>query len=149
MVEGSEMRTLIKKLKKITKQKVWTVFSEYIRLKYADKKGNVTCYTCGVVKNWKEMQAGHGFSGRGNSILFDERIVRPQCKRCNIFLRGNYDIFHAKLVKEYGSDILDEINKLKKTNKKFTQSELRRFYEYYSEEVKKLLQIKEVKNAKN
>ena len=138
-------RKQIKKITKITKQKVWEVFSMYIRLKYAGKKGNEICYTCGIVKNWKDMQAGHGFSGRGNSILFDERIVRPQCKRCNIFLRGNYDIFHAKLIKEYGKDFLNEINKLKKTIKKFTQSELRELYEHYKREVEKLLNKLEVK----
>jgi len=25
------------------------------------------------------MQAGHAFGGRGNAILFEERLVRPQC----------------------------------------------------------------------
>ena len=138
------MRTLTKKrVKKITKQKVWEVFSKYIRLKYADKDGYVICYTCGTKIYWKEAQAGHGASGRGNAILFDERIVRPQCKRCNIFLKGNYDIFHAKLIKEYGPGILDEINKLKKTVKKFTQSELREKYEHYKNEVEKFKEVKE------
>lgn len=137
------METLTKpKLKKITKQKVWQVFSKYIRLKYTDKNGYVICYTCGTKIFWKEAQAGHGASGRGNSILFDERLVRPQCKRCNIFLKGNYDVFHAKLIKEYGKDFLDEINRLKKTVKKFTQSELRELYEYYKSEVEKL-EVKE------
>ena len=139
------MKTLTKKVKKITKQKVWNMFSKYVRLKYSDKNGNEKCYTCNNVKNWKDMQAGHGFSGRGNSIFFDERIVRPQCKRCNIFLRGNYDVFHAKLIKEYGPDILDEINKLKKIVKKFTQSELKELYEHYKREVEKLLTKLEVK----
>ena len=38
-------KTLIKKLD--------TVFSEYIRRKYADKKGIVSCYTCGKKAYWK------------------------------------------------------------------------------------------------
>jgi hypothetical protein len=52
--------------------------------------------------HWKEAQAGHGLSGRGNSILFDPEICRPQCISCNIFKGGNYDIFHQKLIKETG-----------------------------------------------
>ena len=52
------------------KKKVWTLCSKYIRLKYSDKDGNCTCFTCDTVKPWKEMQAGHGISGRTNSILF-------------------------------------------------------------------------------
>jgi len=143
------MRTLtkprLKKIKKITKQMVWEVFSKCIRLKYADKNGYVICFTCGTKIYWKKAQAGHGASGRGNSILFNEKFVRPQCVRCNIFLKGNYDVFHAKLIKEYGSGVLDEINKLKKTIKKFTQSELKELYEHYKKEVEKLLEKLEVK----
>jgi len=38
------------------------VFSRYIRRKYADKNGNVSCITCGVTKHWKEMDCGHYIS---------------------------------------------------------------------------------------
>ena len=124
---------------KTLKRKIWDIFSKYIRLKYADKNGMVECYTCGTKKFWKEMQAGHGFSGRENSILFDEEIVRPQCKYCNIYRQGNYDIFHAKLIKEYGIDILDRKIRQKNTVKKFTSEELHEKYEHYRLEVEKLL----------
>jgi hypothetical protein len=138
------MRTLTKKqIKKITKQKVWDMFSKYIRLKYSDKDGFVICYTCGTKKFWKKMQAGHGLSGRGNSILFDEEIVRPQCPQCNIFMHGNPDVFHMKLIKEFGEYFFERKLREKNTVKKFTQSELRELYEHYSKEVEKLLEVKE------
>jgi len=139
------LKTITKKrskIVKITKKKVWEVFSKYIRLSYSDKDGYVICYTCGRKLRWQDADAGHGASGRGNSILFDERLVRPQCTHCNIFLKGNYDVFHAKLIKEYGKNFLDEINRLKKTVKKFTQSELNEKYEHYKKEVEKL-EVKE------
>lgn len=47
------------------------------------------------------MDAGHGISGRGNSILFEERVIRPQDKKCNIFLHGNYEVFVARLMREH------------------------------------------------
>lgn len=127
------------KKKKIKKEDVWGVFSKYIRLRYADKNGMVECYTCGTKKHWTQMQAGHGLSGRGNSILFDEEIVRPQCKSCNIFKGGNYDIFHLKLMEEYGTDFLEKKLKQKKKVKKFTQEELFRLYQYYKFQVEVLL----------
>ena len=127
------------KRKHYSKKKVWKVFSQYIRLKYANEEGIVECYTCGIKKYWNEgMQAGHGFTGRGNSILFDERIVRPQCERCNWALEGNYDIFHQKLVEEYGPGILKEMNEQKKLKKEFSQEELDELYIHYGEEVVKL-----------
>jgi len=121
------MKTLtIPKLKK----KVWKQFSIYIRHKYS-KRGMVKCYTCGVVKPIKEMQCGHGLGGRGNSILFDEEICRPQCMQCNIFKGGNYDVFHAKLIEENGLEWFKAKLKQKQQTKQFTRKELEALYEKY------------------
>ena len=121
------------------KKKVWKVFSSYIRQKYADEYGYDTCYTCGVRKPWKEMQCGHGFGGRNNSILFDEELVRPQCRQCNIFKGGNYDIFHTKLIEENGIEWFKRKVKQKHEIKKFTHQELEDKYNYYKH---KLITIK-------
>ena len=117
------------------KAKVWAKFSLYIRQKYS-KRGMVKCYTCGVVKPIKEMQCGHGFGGRGNSILFDEEIVRPQCVSCNIFRGGSYDIFHSKLIKENGVEWFQKKVKQKQETKQFTRSELEEKYQYYNSRLK-------------
>lgn len=115
------------------KKKVWALFSKYIRLRYADWDGIVQCYTCPKKKHWKQMQAGHGFGGRSNSILFEEKIVRPQCYGCNIMMKGNYDIFHAKLEKEYGFGILQEFIEIKRQTKQFTGEELKNLAKHYKQ----------------
>ena len=84
------------------KAKAWRIFSEYIRRRHADEGGTVACYTCGALLWWKESQAGHAIGGRHNAVLLDEEICRPQCVRCNVFLRGNYPIFTARLIRERG-----------------------------------------------
>ena len=71
------------------KKETWKLFSLYIRLKYADDNGYVSCCTCGIKKHYKEMQAGHFIAGRNNSILFEEKCVHPQCGRCNVYKHGN------------------------------------------------------------
>ena len=38
--------------RKTLEKKLDAVFSEYIRRKYADKNGIVSCYTCGKKKFW-------------------------------------------------------------------------------------------------
>ena len=108
------MKPQRKKIRSIRslKKKAWTEFLKYIRLKNADRDGYVQCYTCGRKMFWKEAQAGHGLSGRGNSILFDEEIVKPQCASCNIFKGGNYDSFHSRLIEENGIEWFNK--KLKK-----------------------------------
>lgn len=121
------------------KDKVWKVFSLYIRLKDADPLGYNYCYTCNKKFYYKDLQAGHGLSGRGNSILFDIDLVKPQCPRCNLFLGGNYDAFHTKLIKEHGLKWFENKLKLKKQNKQFTAEELNKLYEHYKELYERLI----------
>ena len=128
--------------KKSLKKKTWKVFSQYIRLKYADEDGYVTCYTCGKRLFWKKAQAGHAIGGRTNSVLFDEELVRPQCKRCNIFLGGNYQVFITKLIKENGFAWWEKKLRNSAKVKKYSIEDLENLYEYYSEKVKQLKEMK-------
>ena len=102
-------------MKKLTlskaKKKAWTAFSLWIRTKDMDENGFVTCYTCGKKKHFKEMNGGHGIGGRNNAVLFDERLVRVQCVGCNIWGRGQYQIFTRKLIGELGIEVYDEITR--------------------------------------
>lgn len=88
---------------KLAKKKAWGVFSQYIRLKNADVNDLVCCVTCFTKKHWKEIHAGHFIDGRNNTVLYDERLVHPQCFHCNSkmpgCLGGNkvpYTIFMSK-----------------------------------------------------
>jgi hypothetical protein len=95
---AKEKKVSVSKLKK----KAWAAFSLYIRTKYASPMGQVICYTCGKLGTVKTMQAGHGIAGRNNAILFEEKVVRPQCVGCNFFGGGKYAIFTGKLMDELG-----------------------------------------------
>jgi len=128
------MKTLtIPKLKK----KAWGLLSKIIRLSYA-KNGYVNCYTCNKLMHWKEAQAGHGLSGRGGSILFDTEIIRPQCMQCNVFKNGNFDIFHAKLIKENGLEWFNEKVEQKHKTRQFTRQELEVMIDDYKSKLKEL-----------
>jgi hypothetical protein len=77
---------------------VW--FSRYIRLKYADAKGFVFCYTSGVKSRWQDAQCGH-FVPRGNlATRWMEQNCRPQSKNDNEYLDGNLKVFRQKLEQE-------------------------------------------------
>ena len=84
------------------KKKAWKLCSEYVRRKSADGGGNVRCYTCPTVSHWKKMHAGHLIPGRGHSILFDLRGLRPQCYVCNIHRQGQSVAFLIHLEQEIG-----------------------------------------------
>ena len=85
------------------KKRAWALLSECVRREAINPQEDETwigCYTCDAAQHWKYMQAGHAIGGRNGAVLFDEEIIRPQCVRCNIMLRGNYGEFIARLIRE-------------------------------------------------
>ncbi len=115
------------------------IFSQYIRLKYADKDGIVACFTCGNKKHWTLMQNGH-YIKRGHLCLrFDERNCRPQDHDCNEFKAGNLAEYTTRLEKEKPgiTDILKEEMRLVH---KPTREEIRLIINEYHPKVKALKQ---------
>ena len=82
------------------KKQAWKLLSELVRRSNSKEGGYATCYTCGAMKHWTELHAGHGIGGRTGSVLLDEDLIKPQCPGCNIFRGGQYGIFATKLIRE-------------------------------------------------
>lgn len=130
---------------KLARKKAWAVFSRYIRLKYSDFEGFCKCVTCGISKSYKEMHAGHFIDGRNNTVLYDERLVHPQCFHCNSkqpgCLSGNKVAYTVFMMKTYGytPGQIEEFQGLYHTSKPmkaFEHDEIRRIYEDKLEESK-------------
>ena len=133
-----------KKTKSLAEYKndvVWPMFSEYIRLKYADAEGYVTCVTCKKKKYWKgdSMQAGHLLDGRSNSILFEEKICFPQCYSCNVCKHGNKEKFVPWFIDKFGRELFDDMERQKAQVKKFTREELEDLFTQHKSKVEELL----------
>lgn len=123
------------------KKKAWSLCSQYIRLKYSHN-GLVSCYTCGLTKPIKEMQAGHGFSGRGKAVLFMEDIIRPQCYGCNVCNSGKLDVFAYQLQQELGKRKFNKLYLIAHQSQgQWTITELEKIVDKY----KKLLRTMEDK----
>lgn len=117
------------------KKDAWTWCSHYCRLRdaieYCKQMGidmkqfariedlPVKCCTCGNVKSWIYMDAGH-FIGRGlgggSGVYFDERNLAAQCKQCNAFKQGNAQVYELFLVDKYGQDVIEELKVKHQTN---------------------------------
>ena len=120
------------------KNKCWKLFSEYIRRKHADEGGTASCYTCGELAYWKELQCGHGIPGRHGAVLFDEDICRPQCARDNVFMGGRYEIFVTKLIRENGLEWWEQKLIDARRVVKYTRSDLEALIESYKQKLKAL-----------
>ncbi len=70
------------------------------------------CCTCGAVKSWIRMDAGH-YKGRGiggsSGVYFDKRNVNLQCKRCNKWGAGMPGEYREYLIELYDEPTVEDI----------------------------------------
>ena len=85
------------------------------------------CVTCGG----PGQEAGHYKHNTersqqlgGNALWFDPRNVHAQCTRCNKWLSSNPVAYALYLEEKYGPGILQELNKLWLTPKKWTREDI-------------------------
>lgn len=107
--------------KQKAKLKAWNAFSKYIRtrdcLRFTGDPDSGPCVTCWRTYPISMLQAGHFIDGRGNSVLFDERLVYSQCYGCNVGRSGAYVEYFVFMEKEWGREKIDEFRALKKDTK--------------------------------
>ncbi len=120
------------------KKKLDEVFSKFIRMSYANDEGIVKCFTCGKFEIWKYVDCGHYIPRDCMPLRYDEKNCHPQCKHCNITLKGNYTKYARNLVLFYGKDILDLLELKRRNLMKWTRWEYTILIKHYTEEVKKL-----------
>ena len=116
------------------KKELDKVFSQYIRLVNADHRGYCICFTCGVEKHWKEIQAGHFMSRKHNATRWHLDNVKPQCVKCNMFNQGEQYRFGQEL----GPDTAEKMEWLSKTTMRLNVYDLQQEIAKYKDLVKKL-----------
>lgn len=123
------------------KKEAWKLFSEYIRRRDADWKGDGVCCTCGEILHVPSVQAhaGHFIHGSTKRSYFAEKNVHLQCRSCNFYKNGARDMYALFLVKKYGNGIIEELHAINKDKRDWTIRELRAVKELYKEKLKNLL----------
>ncbi len=124
-----------KRSHKSLKKEAWRLCSLYIRQKYANKSGVVGCVTCPTVGLVKDLQAGHFVPGRGNSVLFEENNIHPQCVACNVYKHGNLIPYYRFMIKKYGEKEVDRLVRLKDSARKLTNKDLEELITNYKKYV--------------
>ena len=89
---------------------LWKLFSKYTRSKDADWRGQVACFTCGKIDDWRLQDAGHYIPKAisGSYLKFYEKNVHSQCQNCNRLLGGNYQVYKERLTVKYGQGIIQD-----------------------------------------
>lgn len=128
--------------------KLWKVFSRYIRLRDSlittdglrDEDGELVaeCITCYARAPIKYMDAGHWISRDKKLVKYDEHNVHAQCKRCNKYHNGEPQMYEDRIVELYGPDERDRLRTAVYGSRKFYPHELETLYNHYKGEVARL-----------
>jgi len=125
---------------KTLKRKLWAIFSQYIRRRWADKNGMVL--TCdGKFMRWQDTHCGHLLTNTersqslgGNELWYYENNFAPQSPNGNYYDADDsakkYMLF---AVGRYGEEEIKKMFHMKQTPRKFTEEELTAKYEHYKQ----------------
>ena len=121
-----------KKSRKSIVKRLDTVFSLYIRLRYANNE-MVECYTCGKVSHFKKgMQCGHFQSRKSYATRWDLDNCKAQCYGCNVMKYGEQYKFGLKLDKEFGVGTAEKLLIKSKKIVKYSNDDLESLITYYN-----------------
>jgi hypothetical protein len=94
-------------------RKLWAVMSIYIRTRDCFyTTGTIihgNCSTCGDLKPFALLDAGHFQKRKWTAIKYDEHNVAIQCKKCNGFNDGEQDRFAIEIEARWGKDELERL----------------------------------------
>ena len=124
-----------KKSVKHWKRKAWDVFSKYIRSRDSSKLG-CRCYTCERYFPINKMHAGHYISRKISQTFFNEINVNAQCVNCNSFKFGDLITYRENLVKEYGEELIKELESQRNILKQWKAYKLEDIYKKYKAKLK-------------
>jgi len=116
--------------RKLLVKKLDSIFSEYIRRRYA-RNEIATCVTCGKKDHWKKLQAGHFMSRKHYATRWDEDNVEVQCSACNVFRYGEQYLF----AKYLGEEKADKLLVKSRETVKFSDPELQEMIDIYKNKV--------------
>lgn len=133
--------------RQLAKDKALAAFSKYIRtrdcLRFTGDPEEGRCVTCNRYYPYKKLQAGHFISGRGNAVLFDERLVYSQCVGCNgnppMGKGGNYVEYFVFMESEVGREKIDEFRALKNTTVVYKTHDFIEIQEKYTKKYNELV----------
>lgn len=123
---------------KTLKSKLDRAFSVFIRIRDADKNGNIKCYCCGKILKWRESENMHFIPRQHLSLRFSEINCHAGCTRCNHFLNGNIEAYTLHMKQEYGDDIVEKLISARNQTKKISVYEYEAMIQHYQSEANRI-----------
>lgn len=108
---------------------VAVALQRHVRLKEAvDNDGYCKCWSCGLVKHWKECDGGHFVSRNHQATKIMEENIHPQCKGCNL-RSGKGDTlinldYRRRMIEFYGEAFVIELEGMARHPADFNRMDL-------------------------
>ena len=128
---------LVKKLDK--------VFSLYIRIRDTMPNGFCRCISCGQIKPFKSIDAGHYYSRSHMATRFHPDNVHGECTYCNRYRSDHLIQYRKNLIIKIGAGRVDRLEALSSSTKHWLDCELEQVIAFYKEETKKMCAVKGIK----
>lgn len=126
------------------KAKLDKEFSLFIRLRDCMPNGYCKCISCGQIKKFSMMDAGHYFSRVHTATRWDDNNVHAECSYCNRFKSDHLEAYREHLIAKIGQQKFDLLKwKIKDAKDhpekyKMTDFEYEQLIKYYKTLNKKL-----------
>lgn len=121
-------------------RKLDVIFSKFIRLRdsAAFNHTHFKCISCGQIKPFEQMDAGH-FMGRiHKATRWDEDNVHGECRACNRMSADHIVYYQRNLVQKIGQGRVDLLLAKARQSKKWSAWELEQLIKHYQQEVDKM-----------
>lgn len=128
-------------LKKL-EDKLWDIFSIYIRLRDSNDQGVGECFTCRKPIHWTKGDCGHGIPRQHKSTKFNEWNNHLQCKKCNGFEGGRREAYKENMNKKYGFQTWEKMEIASRETVKWSAFLLQNNIDYYTQKVRELRESK-------
>lgn len=121
---------------------LWPVFSRYIRLRDSNAEGIGKCFTCNLMRYWRDADCGHGAGRQHKGTKYNEKNNHLQCKKCNGFEGGMREAYKSEMDRRYGVGTWDLMLAASRQTTKLCKVECDILVQFYTDEIEKLLLTK-------
>lgn len=118
------------------------ICNKYIRLRDS-QNGYFKCISCGQIKNYYEMQAGHFHEvGKSSGLRFEPDNIHGECSGCNLFDQDHLINYTINLKNKIGAARFDELQRVYEyyriNKKRWAKYEIREKIEIFKTLIKEL-----------
>lgn len=113
------------------------VFSIYIRRRDCSD-GVGTCISCGRAITFSSCDAGHFISRAHTATRWNIRNVHAQCRECNRMRDGNSEGYRRGLIKRYGPQIIEQLEKKGRQTVKLSDNDYKTLTDFFKNQINQL-----------